>query len=144
MAGGPIKAAWLDCEGASVFSKRFEKRYVVLWPRNYKKLSRPAPSLFLWEDDISLVGISKPSRVLPLFGMEVDISDKLAKGNSRRTIKLSNSPKNTGDSHPEDDRPLSAGYPFKAQTQIMSGKDSDETHEWIAILKEFAVRLKMF
>jgi hypothetical protein len=51
LAGGPLKSAWLDCDGQGVFHKKFERRHCVLWPRNFRKLKRAAPSLFLWESD---------------------------------------------------------------------------------------------
>ena len=70
LGGGPLKEGWMEREGGK-FSKKFEKRWLIAWPADWKLMGQSGPRLFIFEDRNS----HKPSKVVEL--ASVEISDPL-------------------------------------------------------------------
>lgn len=66
LGGGPLKAGWMEREGGK-FSKKFEKRWLVAWPTEWKKMGDHGPRLFIFDDQSSY----KPSKVVDLDSVEI-------------------------------------------------------------------------
>ena len=66
LGGGPLKEGWMDREGGK-FSKKFEKRWLIAWPADWKQMDQSGPRLFIFDDKVAC----KPSKVVQLESVEI-------------------------------------------------------------------------
>jgi hypothetical protein len=66
LGGGALKEGWMEREGGK-FSKKFEKRWLIAWPADWKQMGQTGPRLFIFEDKSSF----KPSKVVELASVEI-------------------------------------------------------------------------